>query len=1472
MSDQEKLIQQLKDALVAIKKLKADLATERYKQHEPIAIIGMSMRLPGNANDEESYWQLLSGNKDAITAIPSSRFDVNEYYDSNPDIAGKIKVKQGGFLNDIDKFDGNFYDITPVELENVDPQQRFLLELTHEALENAGMNVRLLEKSRTGVFCGVTNVDYQKKHFRSGDYGLINHYAYTGSAVCAHAGRLSYLLGLQGPSLSIDTACSSSLVAVHLAVQSLRRNESNLAIVGACNLILEPELTMYFSHLNGLSEDGRCRPFADNANGFVRSEGAAIIVLQRLSDAVAQKRNILGVIKGSAVNQDGRSNGFTAPDVGAQSRLMRDALQDAGITPKDIDYIEAHGTGTKIGDPIEFEAIANVYGKEKDAISPLWIGSVKSNIGHTESVAGLAGIIKVLLAFKKKALPATLHFDKPNSLIDWANTPIKVVQETLSWDKENRTAGVSGFGVTGTNAHLIIAEPPTIVDTDSNMASLRNDILIMPVYAKRLGALQGNVKAMAEYINHTKYLPEEICANAVYHRTPFNYRNTFVAKNITSLKENMESTVLNEENEIIFEENAEIKTVFVFPGQGTQWKGMALQLAEDEPIFKQSLDESDTSLQGIVSWNLWKELREGELERIDIVQPILVAVQIALAKLWQHYGIMPDAVIGHSMGEISAAYIAGKISLDHAYTVICHRSRLMHTLSGKGEMLATDLTVKEAEERIQGYAHEVSLAVVNSRNSTVISGNPDVIQIIATELETSGRFAKKIKVDVASHSPQMEALLPQLKSLLTELKPLQGNIAFLSTAIPHHKGDLDADYWTKNLRNTVHFGTTIQNILEQGEAVFIEMSPHPTLIHAIQENIHESENKAIALPSLFREKNEHISFFTNFAKLHDSGYNVDWKKIYPEVNNFVQLPNYAWQKQRYWFDTKPKFNLDNTSSHYFYTTDYKEVEENKENNSVGIVTLSGQILGDIREGLIIISHEDIKSTALDTLAIVADLDGDAADIVMAFQNILKNILSNKNIKKTLLITKNAVVYGDKDMQCSSSSVLFGAARSIAHEHPELNLCRIDTDDFSTWHIPVTDNYKDIIVRKGSPYRQYLKSISPKAGSPTFSDDIVMITGGTSGLGLETAVWLGNNGAKKIALVSRNGQKAETSAVVDVLLQQGINVKVYASDIADKHSTATLLNAIRQDLGEVTVLIHAAGILEDMPFTATDRLTTNKVLAPKLAVAQLVDTVGASLRQVVLFSSAASVLGTIAQSVYAGANFYLDQYAAHLRNKGITAIAVAWGNIGEIGLAAADTRRGKQLAENGIHAFSKIQFHQLLGQIMSIQRSQILAIDIDFRLWSNTYPALSHNAYFEEYVPQQIQQAKGEDIFSMANLATAERAIRKTLKDHISSITKITPAAVKEDITFKSLGIDSMMAVQLKNKIQDSYKTTIAVANIWAYPTVEKFTKFLVEQLSLEEKYMPKKEKTGDIAASSSDVGIDEMSLEDLMRELEEKSR
>lgn len=1502
MTDTEKYSEQIKQALVAIRNLKAQLEVEKNKHNEPIAIVGMAMRLPGGVQNTDDLWRLLIDNIDAIEDIPANRFENDLIYDENGGV-GKSILKQGGYLKNIDLFDAPFFDLTRVETESLDPQQRLLLELTQEALENSGINTQTLVDSETGVFVGITSIDYQKKHFRSGDYKLVNPYSYTGSAVCANAGRISYAYGFQGPSISVDTACSSSLVATHLAVQSLRKRESNLAIVGAANLILEPELSICFTALSGLSKDSRCRPFSDNANGFVRSEGAAVIVLKRLTDAERDKDNILAVIKGSAVNQDGKSNGFTAPSVLAQTKLIQSALKDAKLLPKDIDFIEAHGTGTKIGDPIELEALANVF--SNDDAKKIHIASIKSNIGHTESVAGLSGLMKIVLSLNHQTLPKNLHSDTLNSLVDWDSLPVKVVQENTK--EQLNYAGVSSFGVTGTNAHVIVQ---TYESKAQNIA-LRNDIFCLPISAKSEQALIDLAKKYLAFIKDKQYALNDICAMTALRRADFKYRKVFVGIHEEDVVQQLEDFVGMPpiEQTVLFEDDDFVKTIFVFPGQGAQWIGMAKELINNEPVFKQSLLAFNQILNTYASWDLFDVLEHNDedvLNQLDVVQPILVAIGIALAELWKSKGIQPNGVIGHSLGEVAATYIADIISLEDAVKIICTRSQLMKQTSGRGLMLATDLSLKEAERIVQPIEDKVSISVVNSSNSLVISGDSEIVTQLQDELEHQGRFARIIKVDVASHSVQMAGIDEQLVSALGTLQGKNSSVEFYSTVKAQKiKGtDIDALYWKSNLRQTVQFKATVDQITNQQKCVFIEMSPHPTLLHALQQNFDDLQSKSIALPSFSRDKNSFEEFYKNFAALYETNYTVDWSKIYPEIGNFVMLPNYAWQKERYWFDEQPQVSnavmhaateqVKSTNDISLYEVVWKNYTENLSALKQQQILLINE-QADLRTALekentvnsIPFNSKDfLPNIDVVVLNLLSSQENDTInlEVITSLQQCLSYYSNQAKLPKFIVLSNGAAVL-DKDTQLNATAaVVDGIVQSLKNEYVGISFKTIDLafeylyEDIETAIALIfsPSNYSAFALRENGIFIQQLQAFKPKLPNQNYffnKEQTVLIVGGTGGLGLELAKWLSQKGVKNIALISRSGLKDNTQDAIDFMKQNGAAIGVLKADFSDYTQMRQAISAIETSMPKIQTVIHAAAVLADGLFEEISVENCSKIIQSKVAIASNLDVTFQNKLQskLILFSSAASVLGTQAQAVYSGANYYLDNLAKLRKNHGLDTISVNWGNIAEIGLAAQDVKRGENLKSQGLGLIYPNELPSYFESIFTVDASQIIPLKIDFEKWKNQYANIQNDIFYANCIEQKVIETE-EEIMHFINKEDALTQIKTSIKQHISQITKIPISKIKEDSTFKSIGIDSLMALQLKNKIQADYQLNLNVSSVWSYPTVEKYAQFIIDELNLNDtdEVVEINTEIEEVKHQSIEQEVDNLSLEELMKQLNDK--
>ncbi len=885
---------------------------------EPIAIIGIGCRFPGGADDPDTFFRLLLEGRDAITEVPKDRWNIDAYYSSDPDAPGKMYTRHGGFLRDIRGFDPEFFGIAPREAAGMDPQHRLMLQVSWEALESAGLPREKLTGSQTGVFVGILGSEYHQRRVLRDDPTQMDAYFGTGIICSAAAGRISYALGLRGPAMAVDTACSSSLVAVHLACRSLRVGECDLALAGGVNVILSPDGGVFLSRARALAADGRCKTFDASADGYVRSEGCGVIVLKRLSDALADGDDVLALIAGTAVNQDGPSGGFTVPSGSSQQELIRRALADAGVKPAEVGYVEAHGTGTPLGDPIEARALGAVLSEGRPPEKPFLLGSVKTNIGHLEAAAGIAGLIKVVLSLRHERIPPHLHLKQQNPRISPAEVPARIPTETTSWPAgaERRIAGVSSFGLSGTNAHVVVAEAPQ-PGAPAPAAGLPGVAHLVPLSAHSEGGLKDVARAYQSFLAEGAPgggLPlADIAYTASTRRSHHGHRLALVGRSHEEIRERL-GAFLDGEARPGLSSGAEgadgrpRRLVFVFPGQGSQWPSMARQLLREEPVFREAIEACGRALSAHVDWSLLDVLSTDEagarLDTIDVIQPVLFGVEVALAALWASLGVRPDAVIGHSMGEVAAAAVAGALSLEDAARVICQRSRLARRVSGRGAMAVVELPMDQAAALLRGHEDRVSIAVSNSPRSTVLSGDPAAISDILEKLKRDNVFCRLIKVDFASHSPHVDPLRADLLEALAGLEPRVPSTRMYSTVTegPGEGPALDATYWMRNLREPVLFSAAVQRALQDGHDLFIEMSPHPILLPAIEQILLHVGRKGLALPSLRREQDERAEVLASLGALHTAGYRVDFRRLHPSGGRLVSLPRYPWQNEPYWFE------------------------------------------------------------------------------------------------------------------------------------------------------------------------------------------------------------------------------------------------------------------------------------------------------------------------------------------------------------------------------------------------------------------------------------------------------------------------------------------------------------------------------------------------------------------------------------------
>ncbi|WP_406406733.1 type I polyketide synthase [Streptomyces halstedii] len=873
---------------------------------EPIAIVSMACRFPGGIGTPEDLWRLLADGGDAVSDFPTDRgWDVETLYDPDPDHPGTSTTRRGGFLHDAADFDAEFFGISPREALAMDPQQRLLLETTWEAIERAAIDPAALRGSRTGVFTGVNYADYAAVVAQSdeGDGHLL-----TGSAPSVVSGRVAYTLGLEGPAVTLDTACSSSLVAMHLAGRALRGGDCSLAVVGGVAVMATPGALISFSRQRGLAEDGRCKAFSDDADGMGMGEGVGVLLLERLSDARRNGHPVLAVVRGSAVNQDGASNGLSAPNGPSQQRVIRAALADAGLTASEVDVVEAHGTGTTLGDPIEAQALLATYGQDRPAEQPLLVGSLKSNLGHAQAASGVAGVIKTVLSMRHGQVPRTLHVGMPSGHVDWTRGALALATEQQPWPSHGRPfrAGVSSFGLSGTNVHTILEHTPL---EDDGPTAERTPLPAVPwlLSAKSPQALRSQADRLRRHLDGSPVSDPRDIGSALHARSAFEYRKALIGN-----REQL-ATLLGQ----MADDDSEAwdgggrpvdgRVVLVFPGQGSQWVGMAAELLGGSGVFAGRMAECERALSPYVDWSLAEALgSERLLSRVDVVQPVLWAVMVSLAEVWRSFGVVPDAVVGHSQGEVAAACVAGGLSLEDGARVVALRSRAVGVLAGRGGMASVALPVDEVRGRLAGGGGGLSVAAVNGPLSTVVSGDADAVAELVEGCVGEGVRARLIEVDYASHSSHVEEIREGLLSDLAGVVPVSGSVPFFSTVTGGwlDTKSLDAGYWYRNLRETVEFGKATEVLLGEGFRFFVEAGPHPVLSVAVGESVEAAGVDAVVLGTLRREQGGLEQVLRAVGRAWERGLGVDWSGAFPGARR-VELPTYAFQRSRYWPEPAP---------------------------------------------------------------------------------------------------------------------------------------------------------------------------------------------------------------------------------------------------------------------------------------------------------------------------------------------------------------------------------------------------------------------------------------------------------------------------------------------------------------------------------------------------------------------------------------
>ena len=1433
---------------------------------EPIAVIGLGCRFPGDINGPDALWDFMIERRSAVTTVPEERWSAFDDGSAGTAQTLAATTRWGSFLTDVAGFDADYFGITPREADYIDPQQRLALEVTVEALEHAGIPAESLQRSQTGVFMGACVSEYGV--LASRDLGAIEAWNGTGGALSIIANRLSYYLDLRGPSLTIDTACSSSLVAVHLACQSLRTGQSELAIAGGVNLLLSPVVTRSFDQAGAMSPTGACHAFDAAADGFVRGEGCGVVILKRLSDALRDGDRVLAVVQGSAVNQDGRSNGLMAPNPAAQAAVLRAACADAGIEPAEIDYVETHGTGTLLGDPIEARALGAVFGRGRTPEDALLIGAAKTNLGHLEAAAGIAGLMKATLAVHRGEIPPNQHFDNPNPHIPFDELGLKVLDETTKWPATGhpRRAGVSSFGFGGTNAHVVLEQAPV---PPLRLPVPQPAVTTLVVSGKSPERLAETASMLADWMDGVgAQVPLPDVAHTLnHHRTQHPTFATVCATSRDEAVSGLRALAAGQTPMGVVGPHRGAcgpGTVFVYSGQGSQWPGMARQLLDDEAVFAGAVDDLDPEFTAQLGFSLRDVLADGEpVEGSVRVQSVLFGLQLALTALWRSYGVEPDVLIGHSMGEVTAAVVSGALTAAEGLQVIAARSRLMADLTDKGAVALLELGAAGTEELIAAHPG-VTVTVHSSPRQTVVAGPTEAVEAVIDAARQRNVFARRVNMEVASHSAMMDPILAELKDALSDLMPGYPVIPVLSTVESAvDTPQFDADHWVANVRNPVRFSDAIAAAGETN-CTFIEISPHPILTKAISDTLDDPEtpNKHHhALATLQRDISDSIAFHTSLNATFTARPPIGAHPPEPHP----ALPATPWHHRRHWLDfapasaaaigrrARPIAAADSPVPVDWLYEPAWQIRRLPD----GRVADAGSwlVIGDAELGSELGSSAAAMSDA-DNVLYAPEVDGSAIDVASAYRlfnqarRIANDLAALPAPPKLFFLTRNAQPVADGDRANPVHAVLWGLGRTLALEHPEIWGAVIDVDDsmpavLAARHIRderlAADGEDQIVYRSGNRYvpRLHPAVAAPPAGLTKNSSQLVI--GATGHIGPHLIGQLADMGAGTIVAVSRNpGDKLKD--LQHRLASTGTTLVEVAADVTDHAAMAALFDRFGTDLPALEGIYLAA--FAGGPVTLADMTDddVSTMFRPKLdALGVLHDlSLKTELRHFVLFSSISGLLGSRWLAHYTATSAFLDTFAYARRNLGLPATVVNWGLWKSLSDNQSDA--GQVISDTGLLAMPDEEAIRALPSVMSGDapiRSAV--VDADWPLLAAAYRTRGALRILDDVLlaaaDSRAEAPESEFRKELNDCAPEKRA--DMLAAHIvASASSVMGLAAGERLDptagFFQLGMDSLMSVTLQRNLSASLGMELPAALIFEYPTVSSLTEALCERLGIDE--------------------------------------